>query len=90
MRLVAKSWQVDCVKSDLMFSIQTVASTLGCMLLKIRRGEQFADMLLERAAVAALPGMCFGKVGKDYVRFSLLKSEDQLREAVRRVAAVLA
>ena len=53
-------------------------------------GEQFADMLLERAAVAALPGMCFGKVGKDYVRFSLLKSEDQLREAVRRVAAVLA
>ena len=47
-------------------------------------------MLLERAAVAALPGTCFGKVGKDYVRFSLLKSEDQLREAVRRVAAVLA
>lgn len=37
MRLVAKSWQVDCVKSDLMFSIQTVASTLGCTLLKIRR-----------------------------------------------------
>lgn len=53
-------------------------------------GEQFADTLLERAAVAALPGTCFGKVGKDYVRFSLLKSEDQLREAVRRVAAVLA
>ena len=44
-------------------------------------GEQFAD---------TLPGTCFGKVGKDYVRFSLLKSEDQLREAVRRVAAVLA
>lgn len=53
-------------------------------------GEQFADTLLERAAVAALPGTCFGKVGEDYVRFSLLKSEDQLREAVRRVAAVLA
>ena len=53
-------------------------------------GEQFADTLLERAAVAALPGTCFGKVGKDYVRFSLLKSEDQLREAVLRVAAVLA
>jgi L-glutamine---4-(methylsulfanyl)-2-oxobutanoate aminotransferase len=52
-------------------------------------GEQFADLLLERAAVAALPGTCFGKVGVDYVRFSLLKSEDQLREAVRRIAAVL-
>lgn len=52
-------------------------------------GEQFADLLLEQAAVAALPGTCFGKVGVDYVRFSLLKSEDQLREAVRRVAAAL-
>lgn len=52
-------------------------------------GEQFADLLLERAAVAALPGTCFGKVGVDHVRFSLLKSEDQLREAVRRIAAVL-
>ena len=52
-------------------------------------GEQFADLLLERAAVAVLPGTCFGKVGKDYVRFSLLKSEDLLREAVRRVADAL-
>jgi len=52
-------------------------------------GEQFADLLLERAAVAVLPGTCFGKVGKDYVRFSLLKSEDSLREAVRRVADAL-
>lgn len=31
-------------------------------------GEQFAGTLLERAAVAALPGTCFGKVGKNYVR----------------------
>ena len=52
-------------------------------------GERFADLLLERAAVAVLPGTCFGKVGKDYVRFSLLKSEDLLREAVRRVADAL-
>lgn len=52
-------------------------------------GERFADLLLERAAVAALPGTCFGHVGKDYVRFSLLKSEDLLREAVERVVAIL-
>lgn len=52
-------------------------------------GERFADLLLERAAVAALPGTCFGKVGVDYVRFSLLKSGELLREAVRRIAAVL-
>jgi len=52
-------------------------------------GGQFADLLLERASVAALPGTCFGEVGVDYVRFSLLKSEDLLREAVRRVADAL-
>ena len=72
-----------------MCSIQTAAST-WVHAPEDQTGEQFADMLLERAAVAALPGTCFGKVGKDYIRFSLLKSEDQLREAVRRVAAVLA
>ena len=27
-------------------------------------GEQFADILLERAAVAALPGMCFWQSGQ--------------------------
>lgn len=51
-------------------------------------GEQFADQLLDQASVAALPGTCFGKVGVDYVRFSLLKSEDELREAVHRIATI--
>lgn len=51
-------------------------------------GEQWADELLEQASVAALPGTCFGKVGADWVRFSLLKSEDELREAVRRIGSI--
>ncbi|RSX51612.1 pyridoxal phosphate-dependent aminotransferase [Bifidobacterium callimiconis] len=52
-------------------------------------GESLADHLLDQAAVAVLPGTCFGKVGRDYIRLSLLKSEPELREAVRRIAATL-
>ncbi|OZG67303.1 pyridoxal phosphate-dependent aminotransferase [Bifidobacterium eulemuris] len=53
-------------------------------------GVGFADLVLKRAHVAVLPGSCFGSVGADYVRFSLLKSDGELDEAVRRVADVLA
>lgn len=49
-------------------------------------GQRFADALLDVAHVAGLPGTCFGHVGADWVRLSLLKDESQLREAVRRIA----
>lgn len=52
-------------------------------------GERLADHLLSAASVAVLPGTCFGTVGRDYIRLSLLKSEPELREAVRRIAAAL-
>ena len=52
-------------------------------------GERLADHLLSAASVAVLPGTCFGTVGRDYIRLSLLKSESELREAVRRIAAAL-
>lgn len=51
-------------------------------------GQQFADALLDKASVAVLPGTCFGRVGANYVRLSLLKDESQLREAVRRIGQV--
>ena len=50
-------------------------------------GQRFADALLDVAQVAVLPGTCFGRVGKDWVRLSLLKDESLLREAVRRIGA---
>ena len=50
-------------------------------------GQRFADALLDVAQVAGLPGTCFGRVGKDWVRLSLLKDESLLREAVRRIGA---
>lgn len=51
-------------------------------------GERFADLLLNEAQVAVLPGTCFGKVGVNYVRFSLLKAESQLAEAVQRIGKI--
>ncbi|MBW3089066.1 aminotransferase class I/II-fold pyridoxal phosphate-dependent enzyme [Bifidobacterium sp. 82T24] len=52
-------------------------------------GESLADHLLDHASVAVLPGTCFGRVGRDYVRLSLLKSESELAEAVRRIQNAL-
>ncbi|NEG96479.1 aminotransferase class I/II-fold pyridoxal phosphate-dependent enzyme [Bifidobacterium sp. SMB2] len=52
-------------------------------------GERLADHLLDHAAVAVLPGTCFGHVGADYIRLSLLKSEPELAEAVRRIQIAL-
>lgn len=48
--------------------------------------QGFADLLLERANVAVLPGTCFGEGGEGYVRISLLMPEERLREAVSRIA----
>ncbi|PWG59692.1 pyridoxal phosphate-dependent aminotransferase [Bifidobacterium catulorum] len=52
-------------------------------------GEGLADHLLDHAAVAVLPGTCFGHVGGGHVRLSLLKSEPELAEAVRRIRNAL-
>ncbi|MBT1179416.1 pyridoxal phosphate-dependent aminotransferase [Bifidobacterium vespertilionis] len=49
--------------------------------------NDFADFLLHRAGVAVMPGSCFGASGEGYVRLSLLKPEEDLAEAVRRIVA---
>jgi len=46
----------------------------------------FAAELLEKAGVIVIPGVAFGRQGEGYVRIALVKDEDTLREAVRRVA----
>lgn len=50
-----------------------------------RSGEEFADDLLDKAGVAVLPGTCFGNVGAQYVRLSLLQPDERLAEAVKRI-----
>ena len=50
-----------------------------------RSGEEVADDLLDKAGVAVLPGTCFGNVGAQYVRLSLLQPDERLAEAVKRI-----
>ena len=47
--------------------------------------EEFADRLLDEAAVAVAPGKGFGDYGEGYVRIGLLIEPDRLVEAVDRV-----
>jgi aspartate/methionine/tyrosine aminotransferase len=48
-------------------------------------GEALADAVLHRARVFITPGFIFGRNGAGYVRFSLCRGEDELREAARRI-----
>ncbi|MEF2737693.1 MAG: aminotransferase class I/II-fold pyridoxal phosphate-dependent enzyme [Bifidobacterium choerinum] len=48
-------------------------------------GDRFADELLDGAGVAVLPGSCFGRVGADHVRLSLLQPRERLADAVARI-----
>ncbi|GAX05301.1 aspartate aminotransferase [Secundilactobacillus pentosiphilus] len=47
--------------------------------------EQFADVLLDKAAVAVAPGNGFGKSGEGYVRVGLLIDEPRFTEACERI-----
>jgi LL-diaminopimelate aminotransferase len=50
----------------------------------------FAERLLEREAVAVLPGGSFGAGGEGYFRIALTVSEERLAEAAARIARCLA
>ena len=47
--------------------------------------QEFEARLLDEAGVSALSGTSFGKYGQGYVRFSFANSQDNLREALRRM-----
>jgi len=46
--------------------------------------------MLERAEVAVAPGVGFGPGGEGYVRFSLIESDDRVRQACERIGKFLA
>ena len=46
----------------------------------------FAVELLKEAGVVGVPGSAFGSMGEGYLRFSFANSDENLREAVRRIA----
>jgi aspartate/methionine/tyrosine aminotransferase len=48
---------------------------------------EFANRMLEKAHVAATPGVDFDPVhGRAFIRFSYARSADEMREAVARIA----
>lgn len=51
--------------------------------------DQFANMMLEKAGVALLPGTNFGKYGEGYVRLSYATSEKVIEEAIEKMREVL-
>ncbi|MBA3843342.1 MAG: pyridoxal phosphate-dependent aminotransferase [Actinobacteria bacterium] len=52
--------------------------------------DELADRLLEEGGVATLAGSAFGSGGKDYLRISYANSQDNLREALARIAGFVA
>ena len=51
---------------------------------------EFFDKLLAKANVVTTPGAGFGKDGQGYIRISAFNSRENVEEAVRRIAEVLA
>ncbi len=52
-------------------------------------GEEVAELLLNKAFVATTPGAAFGEAGNDFIRISYATSQERIREALRRMEAVL-
>jgi aspartate aminotransferase len=47
--------------------------------------EEFADLMLERAGIAILPGSCFGAQGEGFVRLCYATSREKITEALSRL-----
>ena len=48
--------------------------------------SDFCIALLERASVLVTPGSAFGALGEGYVRFALVRTEEEMRRAIDRIA----
>lgn len=51
---------------------------------------ELAEALLEKAGIAAVPGIAFGESGEGHVRFSIATAMSDLKKAVERLAKVSA
>ena len=54
-----------------------------------RSAVEIQDLFLEEAGVATVAGTSFGASGEGYVRFSYANSAGNIREAMKRIRAVL-
>ena len=47
--------------------------------------KEFCDELLEKSGIVAVPGCAFGENGKKSIRLSIVASQEELREVIRRM-----
>ncbi len=47
--------------------------------------EEFAAALIRNAGVVTVPGSAFGKMGQGHLRLVFANSDENLREAVKRI-----
>jgi len=52
-------------------------------------GRRLQNCFLTKQFVATTPGSAFGEAGNDFIRISYATSQDRIREALRRMEAVL-
>ena len=50
---------------------------------------EFSKLLLEKALVAASPGVGFGPLGEGHVRFALIENHQRIRQATRAIGQFL-
>jgi aspartate/methionine/tyrosine aminotransferase len=50
---------------------------------------ELADLLLDKAGVAVLPGTAFGRNGEGYLRLSYANSMENIQKALERIASAL-
>ena len=50
---------------------------------------EFAKHLVAEARVAVSPGVGFGQLGDDHIRFALVENEQRIRQAVRGIRKAL-
>ncbi len=54
-----------------------------------KASKEMENFLMDKAGVAALAGTSFGSYGEGYVRFSYANSQENIRRALEKIAAVL-
>ena len=55
-----------------------------------KTSQEFAEELLKNAGVVTVPGSAFGDMGEGYLRLVFANSDENLKEAVRRIADYVA
>ncbi|MFZ3060674.1 MAG: pyridoxal phosphate-dependent aminotransferase [Candidatus Methanoperedens sp.] len=73
---------IKCAKPDGAFYAFADVSEYGS-------GEAIAELLLNKAFIATTPGSAFGSLGNDFIRISYATSQERIKEALRRMEAVL-